>query len=143
MLPFPTLLIRFDIGNLNSGGYGYASYKALFSAADAELFEGCEFFDGDSKATLYSGNENVNCIAVQHLEIGRLEQIKSVLERDESFRALLATSPFAITHQPPDELLVNAGQIRYHQWTGADSWGKAAWGNLHAQRDTNAPTVQE
>lgn len=143
MLPFPTLLIRFDIEKLNSGAYGYASYKALFSAADGRLFEGCAFFDGDSKATLYSGNENVNCIAVQNLDIGRLEQIKTALERDKSFRALLAASPFAVTRQPPDEPLVNAGQIRDQQWTGADSWGKGAWSGLQAQRDANAPTVQE
>lgn len=143
MLPFPTLLIRFDIGKLNSGAYGYASYKALFSAVAAERFEGCAFFDGDSKATLYSGNENVNCIAIQHLDIERLEQIKSALERDESFYALLAASPFAVTRQPPDEMLVNAGQVRYQQWTGADSWGKAAWSSLQAQRDASAPTVRE
>ena len=143
MLPLPTLLIRFDIGKINTGGYGYASYKTLFSAVDGKLFEGCTFFDGDSKATLYSGNENVNCIAIQHLDIGWLEQIKSALERDESFHALLAVSPFAVTRQPPDELLVNAGQIRYQQWMGADSWGKAAWSNLQIQRDTNEPTVRE
>lgn len=143
MLPLPTLLIRFDIGKLNSGGYGYASYKVLFSAADAELFEGCAFFDGDSKVTLYSGNENVNCIAVQHLDTGRLEQIKATLERDKSFRALLAATPFAVMREPPDELLVNAGQIRCQQWTGADSWGKAAWSNLQTQRVASAPPVLE
>ncbi|HML69597.1 MAG TPA: hypothetical protein PKA81_14535 [Clostridia bacterium] len=110
---------------------------------DGKLFEGCTFFDGDSKATLYSGNENVNCIAIQHLDIGWLEQIKSALERDESFRALFAVSPLAVMRQPPDELLVNAGQIRYQQWMGADSWGKAAWSNLQTQRDTNEPTIRE
>ena len=130
MLPLPTLLIRFDIDTSDSGGYGYACYIALFSAVDGKLFEGCTFFDGDSKATLYGGNENVNCIAVQYFDIGWLEQMKSTLERDESFRALLAAYPFAVTPQPPDELLVNAGQIRYQRWTGADSWGKAAWYNL-------------
>ena len=130
MLPLPTLLIRFDIDKINSGGYGYACYTALFSAVDGKLFENCTFFDGDSKATLYGGNENVNCIAVQHFDIGWLEQIKSTLERNESFRALLAAHPFTVTPQPPDELLVNAGQIRYQRWTGADSWGKAAWYNL-------------
>lgn len=141
MLPFPTLLIRFDINKAGGGAYGFACYSALFNAASLDLFDGCSFFDGDSKATLYSDCEYVNCIAVQYPSRERLDEIKAILEKNSEFCALLSTSPLAIYNGVVDEPLVSEGQVQNGVLVGK-GWGTAAWkGAKEKLQKTQEPKI--
>ncbi len=68
MLPqLPGLGIRFDIGKIESAGYGLECWKVIWRAVEPEKVGITHWFEGDSAATL-EGRENVYCIAVQSWE---------------------------------------------------------------------------
>src|SRR5713226_9232442 len=106
MIPtMPALGIRFDIGKVESGGYGLECWKVFWRAVDVKKLGGALLFEGDTDA------EYVFCIAIQPLNPGIFSEIRTALEQSTEFRKMAASLMFVENNQVTREPLARAGRI--------------------------------
>ena len=106
----PALGIRFDIGKIESVDYGTECWKVFWRAVDIGKVAGCELYEGDTRATLYS-RENVYCLALQSADRSALERARAALEKDAGFEALAASPKFVEGVSVTGEPLPEAGRV--------------------------------
>ena len=102
--------VRFDIGKINSGGYGAECWKVFWSAVDVEIVAGSQLLEGDTNDT--PDQENVYCLAVRWTAgSGRGDDLRRALEQSERYRAVASNPNFISSIQVSREPLVEAGRV--------------------------------
>lgn len=111
MIPnMPALGIRFDIGKIESGAYGYECWKVFWRAVSIEKLSGALLFEGDTAATL-NGREYVYCIAVQSINTTIFDEIQVALEQSTEFKRIAASPRFVKNNHVVGEPLPDAGRV--------------------------------
>lgn len=106
----PTLGIRFDIGKIDSGGYGFECWKVFWRTIDIKKLGGALLFEGDTMATL-NRREDVFCIAIQGINPAVFREIRASLEQSAEFQKVAASPKFFEGGNVVNEPLPEAGRI--------------------------------
>lgn len=122
---FPALGVRFDIGRIDSGAYGFECWKVFWGAVDPAALSGALLYEGDTAATL-QGQENVFLIAVQMGDLGALQQARANLEESWDFFGIAASPKFVDENELAGEPLVQSGRIEAGGELVGESWAKSA-----------------
>jgi hypothetical protein len=102
--------VRFDIGKINSGGYGVECWKVFWKAIDPKILSGSQLLEGDTNGT--PALENVYCLAVKWpLGGGRVEEVRKALEASAEYQRVAAEPKFITPAQVNKEPLVDGGQV--------------------------------
>lgn len=103
--------IRFDIGKIDSGGYGEECWRVFWRAVDTEIVAGAQLLEGDTNDT--PDRENVYCLAVKWWMTGsgRGDDVCKALEQSEEYRRVAAHPNYIDATQVKKEPLVEAGRV--------------------------------
>lgn len=102
--------VRFDIGKIDSGGYGEECWKVFWRAVDTEIVAGAQLLDGDSNDT--PDRENVYCLAIKWLAgTGRGDDVRKAIEQSEHYRKVASNPNFINPMQVSREPLVMDGRV--------------------------------
>jgi len=102
--------IRFDIGKIESGGYGEECWKVFWSAVDIEMVAGTQLLEGDTNDT--PDQENVYCLAVKWMTgSGRSDDVRKALEQSKHYRKVASNPDFITSSQVSREPLIEAGKV--------------------------------
>ena len=102
--------MRFDIGKIDSGGYGEECWKVFWRAVDTEMVAGSQLLEGDTNDT--PDRENVYCLAIKWMPgSGRGDDVRKPLEQSDHYRKVASNPNFISSIQVSREPLVEAGRV--------------------------------
>jgi len=102
--------VRFDIGKIESGGYGEECWKVFWKAVDPEIVAGAQLLDGDTNDT--PDRENVYCLAIRWVAgSGRGDEVRKALEQSDRYQKVASNPNFINSTQVSREPLVNDGRV--------------------------------
>lgn len=102
--------VRFDIGKIDSGGYGEECWKVFWRAVDPAIVAGTQLLDGDTNDT--PDRENVYCLGIKWMTgFGRGDDVRNALELSEHYLKVASNPKFINSMQVSREPLVMDGRV--------------------------------
>ncbi|HZW05251.1 MAG TPA: HEAT repeat domain-containing protein, partial [Anaerolineaceae bacterium] len=102
--------VRFDVNQIESGGYGDECWKIFWRAVDPQLLAGSSLLEGDSNDT--PDRENVYCLGIRwHFDAGKADAVRTALDRSDEFNRVAAKPKYLDAGQAAREPLAPAGEV--------------------------------